>query len=48
MKKLDLYWKSDRSWWEFKNHIQVIKKDAPPKAQESYKRYLQQINEGQQ
>lgn len=45
MKKLDLFWKSNRSWWEFKNHIPTIKKDAPPQAQESYKRYLQQIKE---
>lgn len=47
MKKLDLYWKSDHSWWEFKNHIPVVKKDAPPQAKKSYERYLQQISENQ-
>ena len=47
MKKLDLYWKNDRSWWEFKNHIPVIKNDAPPEAQESYKRYLEQLTENE-
>ncbi len=44
MRRLNLYWRSNRDWWEFDNHIPVIKKDAPPEAQESYKLYLQQIS----
>lgn len=42
MRKLDLFWRSNRDWWEFKNHIPVIKEDAPPEAKASYARYLEQ------
>ncbi len=42
MKKLDLYWRTNDEWWELKNYVPVVKKDAPPEAQESYKRYLEQ------
>lgn len=42
MRKLDLYWKSNPDWWEFENHIPVVKKDAPLEAQKSYQRYLQE------
>jgi hypothetical protein len=45
MRKLDLYWKSNREWWEYKNHIPTIKESAPEKAKESYKRYLEQIKD---
>ena len=48
MRKLDLHWRSNPEWWELKNHIPVVKKDAPPEAQESYQIYLQQINKTQQ
>lgn len=44
MRKVDLYWKSNRDWWEFIEHIPTIKESAPPEAQESYKKYLQQTN----
>ena len=43
MKKLDLYWKSRREWWEFRNHVQIVKDDAPIEAKESYKRYIAQV-----
>lgn len=43
MRKYDLFWQSNRDWWEFKNHIPVVKETAPPEAQESYKRYLKQL-----
>lgn len=43
MRKLDIYWKSNRQWWEFQNHIPTIRKDAPPEAQESYANYCNQI-----
>ena len=42
MKKLDFYWASNREWWEFKNHIRVLRSDAPKEAQDSYKHYLEQ------
>ena len=42
MRKLDLYWNSNREWWEFKNHIPVVKDDVPSEAKESYERYLKQ------
>ena len=29
MKKLDLYWKSNREWWEYIDHIPTIKESAP-------------------
>lgn len=45
MKKLDLYWKSNRDWWEYQDHIPTIKETAPPEAKASYERYLEQINE---
>lgn len=45
MKKIDLYWKSNREWWEYKDHIPTIKESAPEKAKESYKRYLEQIKD---
>lgn len=45
MIKLDLYWKSKREWWEFLNHIPVIKENAPKEAQDSYKNYIEQIKE---
>ena len=44
MRKLDMYWKSNRAWWEFRNHVQVIKDDAPVEAQISYERYIRQLN----
>ena len=43
MRKLDLYWKTNRDWWEFKNHIPVVKDDAPLAAKESYQNYLKQV-----
>lgn len=45
MKNVDLYWRSNKEWWEFRNHIPVIKKDAPKVAQESYNRYLKQMKD---
>ncbi len=45
MRKVDWYWHSNPDWWEFRNHFAVVKEDAPPEAQESYKRYLEQIKE---
>lgn len=45
MKKLDMYWMSNRDWWEFKGFIATLKEDAPIEAKESYKRYLEQTKD---
>ena len=43
MRKLELYWRSNPEWWHRQdNLVPVINDDAPPEAQESYKRYLEQ------
>ena len=44
MRKVDLFWKSNRDWWEWKNGIPVVKHSAPQKAKESYQNYLKQIS----
>lgn len=43
MTHIDLYWQENDDWWEFVDHVPTIKESAPPEAQESYKRYLEQI-----
>ena len=44
MKRIDFYWMSNRDWvYQLENGSFVLKSDAPPEAQESYKRYLEQI-----
>lgn len=35
MRKIDLYWMSNREWWEYVDHIRTIKDSAPPEAKES-------------
>ena len=40
MIKMDMYWMSKREWWEFKNHAPVVRDDAPPEAQQSYRNFL--------
>ena len=47
MKKRDLFWQSNREWWEFRNHIPVVKASAPPEAQASYQRYLKEMGQKQ-
>ena len=42
MRLLNLLWMSKPEWWELKNHIPVVREDAPPEAQESYRQYLKQ------
>ena len=43
MRKLDYFWKSKKEWYHRKeNGVCVINDDAPPEAQESYQRYLEQ------
>lgn len=43
MTKMDCYWMSNHDWWYFKNGRRVLKDTAPKEAQESYKRYLEQM-----
>lgn len=43
MKKLDLFWATKREWWEYKDHVRVVREDAPLEAKISYARYLEQI-----
>ena len=45
MRKVDLFWQSNREWWEFRDHIPVVKASAPPEAQASYQRYLEQMGQ---
>ena len=41
MRILEHYWMSNKDWWyRDKNLVPRLKEDAPPEAQESYKRYL--------
>ena len=45
MRKLDLYWKSNRDWWEYdKDFYPVLTENAPLDAWESYLRYLEQTD----
>lgn len=44
MRKLDLFWQTNRDWWyRDKNLVPRLKEDAPKEAQDSYKHYLEQI-----
>ena len=45
MRKEEMFWMSKREWWEFKNHVPVVREDAPPEAKASYKRYCEQTEE---
>lgn len=43
MRKYDYYWMSNENWYYVKdNGVCYIKDDAPPEAQESWKRYRKQ------
>ena len=47
MRKLDYYWTTNKEWYEWTENLErVIRPDAPPEAQESYKHYLEQIKNG--
>ena len=48
MRKYDYYWASKREWYEFnKFGDRVIRSDAPPEAQESWKKYREQKERAQ-
>lgn len=42
MSKFDVYWMSNREWWEFNGSVATVKEDAPPEAQESYRRFQEE------
>lgn len=46
MRKYDMFWMTKREWWEIKNHVPVVRDDAPPEAKASYERYTKQTSEG--
>lgn len=48
MRRLDLYWKSNRDWWEYKDHVPTLKDSAPPEAVLSYQRYLEQVSNAEE
>lgn len=45
--KLDNYWCSNKDWIEFTKDGVILKKDAPKEAQESYRKYLEQLKKKQ-
>lgn len=45
MRKLDLYWMSNRDWWELVDLVPTLKEDAPSEAKASYERYLKQTED---
>lgn len=45
MRKFDVYWKSNKEWYEYDGLVPKLKEDAPKEAQESFEHYLQQKKE---
>lgn len=45
MRALDVYWRSNREWYEIKDCRPVIKENAPKEAKESFKRYVEQLKQ---
>ena len=48
MRKLDLYWLSNRAWYSFtddEDATPYLLPDAPAEAKASYEHYLEQINQ---
>ena len=45
MRKLDTYWRSNKAWFHYvgENRVPVVNDDAPIKARNSYKHYLEQL-----
>lgn len=42
-RSLDTYWASKKEWCHFEGNRLVVNEDAPPEAQESWKRFLKQL-----
>ena len=45
MRKFDVYWKSNKEWYEYDGLVPKLKEDVPKEAQESFEHYLQQKKE---
>ena len=49
MRKFDFHWMDNEDWFhQIENGSFVVNDDAPPEAQESYKRYLEQSEYAEQ
>lgn len=46
MRRIDFYWMENDEWWDVIDGRPVVKPDAPKEAQESYKRYLEDVKKG--
>ena len=42
MRRIDMYWLSNKNWYHRENGVAVINEDAPEDAKRSYNRYLEQ------
>lgn len=45
MRKLDMYWMSNKEWYFIKDMTFHIKDDAPEEAKKSFAHYLEQTKE---
>lgn len=49
MRKLDLFWKTNREWYYYDENLSVhLKSSAPDEAKESFKKYLAQKEAGKE
>ena len=45
MRKMDMFWKSNREWWTYDDDLMpVVRQDAPPEAHRSYRNYLADVS----
>lgn len=40
---IDMAWRRNKDWWHWEDGHAVINEDAPPEAQESYKNYIDAV-----
>ncbi len=45
MKRFDMYWMTNKSWYRWENGVRVLNDNAPPDAVESYNNYKKQVAE---
>lgn len=45
MRKLDLFWMSNKEWYGMKNMVYYIKDNAPEEVKKSFQHYLEQTKE---
>lgn len=47
MKKLDLYWVTNKDWWHYDDaYNKILNDDAPEEAKKSYKNFLEERKKG--